>query len=326
MANKQGKPHDVFFKKLLSDTNRSIAFLQEFLPVQMVEVIDWSTVHSVDSVYVHEHLSAYYSDVVFSVALKAQEGLRIRISLLIEHKSYPDRMVSFQLLNYLNLGYRQQLSGHKTSTKPFRPELIIPFLFYHGKSKWKPASLQDFFSSIPASLQEYIPTIPFIYEDLKRYSLEALEGIRQSQIKAAVLTWYYGHSKEEVLANFSRILGLAGEEEGNFLETVTVYIFSVIKITEEEFTQTINDMAEQKKEKVLTLYDRIVDRGLQQGKRQGLQEGKRQGLQEGKRQGLHQGMSEIIQRLFRKGMTELEIAEATGLDIIEVKHFLVKKN
>ena len=141
---------------------------------------------------------------------------------------------------------------------------------------------------------------------MKRYSLEALEGIRQSQIKAAVLTWYYGHSKEEVLANFSRILGLAGEEEGNFLETVTVYIFSVIKITEEEFTQTINDMAEQKKEKVLTLYDRIVDRGLQQGKRQGL----------------HQGMSDIIQRLSRNGMTELEIAEATGLSLEQIKLLL----
>ena len=59
---------------------------------------------------------------------------------------------------------------------------------------------------------------------------------------------------------------------------------------------------------------RIMEkRAHEKGKQEGIQEGKREGIALGKQEGIALGKQEIAEALRKKGMSEAEIAEVTGL-------------
>ncbi|MCY4320788.1 MAG: Rpn family recombination-promoting nuclease/putative transposase, partial [Bdellovibrionaceae bacterium] len=89
------------------------------------------------------------ADLILSLPFKYYPQLKLRLFILLEHKSYYDKNFFNQLLDYQVLLRKQliQQIGY--------PQAIIPVLFYHGRKllKWK-SSLQEedfksFFSKIP---------------------------------------------------------------------------------------------------------------------------------------------------------------------------------
>ena len=74
--------------------------------------------------------------------------------------------------------------------------------------------------------------------------------------------------------------------------------------------------------------DRILQRGIEQGREQGLAQGKEQGLaqgkelglEQGKELGLAQGRSQMIENLLNRNKTPEEIAEFCGFEIKEIEN------
>ena len=83
------------------------------------------------------------TDLIFSVKFKGgRKGQKAKIIFLIEHKSYKDKNLLFQLLEYQAVIYKKE------------PVPIIPVVFYHGKTKTFKQSL-----NFHDALEGFLPSI-----------------------------------------------------------------------------------------------------------------------------------------------------------------------
>jgi len=78
---------------------------------------------------------------------------QVKVALLFEHKSYPDKYVIFQILRYiLKIWEKHTLKDGNP------PMIVIPIIFYHGKEAWQYTSLEKYFENVDVVLQKFIPS------------------------------------------------------------------------------------------------------------------------------------------------------------------------
>lgn len=155
-------PHDKFFKALMSDIPAAVKFLSEFLPHVIVKQLDLNKLHLMESSFVTDELSEIFADIIFRVPLADSSGEEyIFVSILIEHKSFPDDLILLQVGQYLFKGYQEQIHS-----KDKQLELIIPLVYYHGKRRWELPALSDLFPSYSDSLQAFIPSLKIEFQDI----------------------------------------------------------------------------------------------------------------------------------------------------------------
>jgi predicted transposase YdaD len=96
MSTQLGKPHDAFFKQVLSDTALAGTFLREHLPPEVAALLDVEPPELVPGSFVDEELRQHHTDLLFRVHLKV--GPDAFAYVLMEHKSHPDPGARLQLL------------------------------------------------------------------------------------------------------------------------------------------------------------------------------------------------------------------------------------
>jgi predicted transposase/invertase (TIGR01784 family) len=97
---KINNPHDKFVKDLLSDKEMAVSFLESYLPAHVLEIIDLATLEFTTTNFITPEFQEYFSDIIFKV--KSKKGkTAYYVSILIEHKSYPDKLTLFQIGAYL---------------------------------------------------------------------------------------------------------------------------------------------------------------------------------------------------------------------------------
>lgn len=111
---------------MFSDKEMAISFLSEMLPSDVVELLEFDTLTYNDKSYITAELEEIFSDMVMDIDLKT--GSKLKVCILLEHKSYVDPNVTIQILRYLGEAYNKQLA----SKEILRP--ILPVLYYHGKN------------------------------------------------------------------------------------------------------------------------------------------------------------------------------------------------
>lgn len=130
----------------------------------------WNRLTALPATYVNKELRRSVADLVYSCQRKDGRG-SVEISLLLEHKSKPDRFTPVQIGGYLYSGYQQQIEDGRKQLSP-----IIPILFYHGKEQWTYRTLDDLFVDLDEDLVGYIPKYDYIYHDLERLPEEHIPG------------------------------------------------------------------------------------------------------------------------------------------------------
>ena len=221
MTMKKHHIHDNFIKEWLSDTEIARAFFEEFLPDQITKHLQLTTLQSVTTSYVTQDLKSKFSDLVWRV--ETIQG-SIQICLLLEHKSYQDPRVVFQMLGYLAEGYLKQLKNQKSV------ELIIPILYYHGKKQWNLALLPEFFEGIPPEWRRFIPAYDLIFHDLQKIPVTQIEQLQHGLVKSAMLIQRdYAHPnrlREHVaqIVNSLHLYKEQGIEQGIFRERINVVL------------------------------------------------------------------------------------------------------
>ncbi|MBK7636682.1 MAG: Rpn family recombination-promoting nuclease/putative transposase [Saprospiraceae bacterium] len=141
--------HDKFVRESFSDPVRAIAFLERFLPDEMINNLDLPTLRVLQESYLNEALKEHFSDLVFEISLKNNADTKTDISILFEHKSSPDKHVLIQVGHYMFAHWVKCLAEKK------KLKVIIPMIYYQGKKEWTLADLSSLFDSYP----DFIKTI-----------------------------------------------------------------------------------------------------------------------------------------------------------------------
>lgn len=167
------KPHDKLFKEVLSNIENSRSFMENYLPNEILNIIDLDNLTIEKDSYIDEELEEYFSDILFKTNINRKPGY---IYFLFEHKSYISDTISLQLLKYIIKIWEQKLKKEGQKKLP----LIIPMVIYHGESKWNLAKelldIIDGKEELTEEIIKYIPNYKYILYDLSPYGKEEIKG------------------------------------------------------------------------------------------------------------------------------------------------------
>ena len=277
MENKIQNSHDSLFKETWSNKTNAKAFLENYLPEDVLGVVNLDTLEICKDSFIDDDLKNYYSDMLYKIMIGDDPGY---IYFLFEHKSYPDRLVHLQLLEYMLKIWRLDLKQSKKK----KLSIIIPLLLYHGPQKWKGKEKFSSMLSGPVdTMADYIPDFRYVLYDLSKYSDTEIKGT----ITARVVMLIFKHIFEQDFAQklpeiFLLLKDLSEKETGlQYFESLIKYIFSNVEdITPEQF-QTIvsNTLSEDKGGMIMTLAEKLRNEGREKWLEQGLEQGLLEGIE-----------------------------------------------
>jgi len=310
MAKEINNPHDKFFKSFIFEKENAIDFLKTFLPKNISRIIDFDSLSIENTSFVSDALSETFSDAIFKCKLKSTNE-DIFISILIEHKSYPDKYVAIQLLNYLANAYWAQLKESNTL------QLIIPFIYYHGKENWQYKSIPQIIKNIPDYLKVFIPDFNTVFVNLNTMSETELKNISNLLLLSALYMQKFSFSQDVLITKITDILTIAdkhNQKAGNFLKNIFVYFNEIVEIDLYELKSIIASLPKNTKQEIMTTYQLIK------------KEGKKEGKIEGKIEGIKIKERDVILKGSSKGATIEFLADITGLSTKEVEGIIKEHN
>ncbi len=242
----------------------------------------------------------------------------------MEHKSYPDDWVDFQVLRY-KVGYwvrefeaieaaiEQQRLATKAAVEaglppPVHPKArttltpILVILVYHGKESWQIplrfarhlTGMEDPASPLSQVMGRYVPDFEPHFVNISAMSDDAIRGEVKTRLMLMVLKYIFADRLDGRLAE---ILAMANEvlRQPSGIEMVMAllrYITrSAVKLNRAEITQQL--LAYLPKEGGF-LMETLAQEWIEEGKSIGFDLGKKEGIDEGidigKKQGVEQGM------------------------------------
>jgi len=304
-VDKLVNPHDRFFKQVLSRQEAASDFLRHYLPAEVAELLDFSSLELSKDSFVDQELQAHFSDLLYQVDLRSSPegdvpGGKAYVYVLFEHKSYPEPLIALQLLRYMVRIWEQSLK------QGMRLAPIVPVVVYHGRAKWKADLAFGSLFETPEAMMPFLPNYRYWLCDLSHYSHEEIKGgviLRVALLALKdILRDNFDQRLVETLALLSDLLlDLSTRQTGlEFLETLLRYLSQATdQITEEQLKEAVETVFPAGG----VLMTTIAERWMEQGKQQGLQQGMQQGLQQGMRQGLQQGVQQGIREGLLAGIT-----------------------
>lgn len=303
------KPHDKFFKETLSDIQTAKDFLQNYLPQEILEIIDLETITPQKDSYIEKELEETFSDLLFQTKIKHKDGY---VYFLFEHKSYPSKKIALQLLKYILKIWEQKTSDRPTDKLP----VIIPLVVYHGKANWNAAlklsGIIEDYEQLPQAITNYIPDYEYILYNISRSNSEEIKGSIKLKIFLKILRDIFEQDYTEFLKTLKEsILALDQlEKQGNGLEYFETFIRYIMNARNDLELQTVYEMAKEisleRSEVVMTIAEKLITEGMEKGLEKGLEKGK----------------LEVAGNLLGLGVEIDKIIKATGLTEDEIKKLM----
>lgn len=179
MADEIHHPHDLMVRAVLSDPAEAASWLQTYLPDEVQQGLNWSTLKLAEGSFVDEDLRESESDLLYEVErLSGEES--IWLYLLLEHQSTPDRWMRFRLLKYCCRIWDMHLAQRPTPSE-LRP--IVPLVFYQGERSWSYSS--EFAELFAASVRHWPGTPRFSHGLIDQSSMQPHEV--QGELKAQMM-------------------------------------------------------------------------------------------------------------------------------------------
>lgn len=266
--------HDNFIRSILSNKSIAVEYFKNYLPAFISSRLNFSTLRQLPDTYLSEDLKKTMSDIVYSCRRKGTKE-PVKVSLLVEHKSYPDKYTPIQIGSYIFSALQKQAVNKEPLS------LVIPVLLYHGKGKWQYRNLADLFEETDKDWQQYIPNFEYVYNNLGVLNDEAIERLNNKFLAASVLALKHSVEKEWLEQNAGRLLILASQGPGRLQKGFIIYLFSRASL---EGKKILNSLPVQVKEKVMNTLDIYIEKGRKEGLEKGRKEGLEKGLEKGKEQ------------------------------------------
>jgi len=314
-ANVIHHPHDKLFKVSLRNKNVAMEFLQAHLPASVLEVVDASSVRIEKNSYVDSRLQSTESDVLLSVRHGKTRAL---VYVLCEHQSSVDHGITLRLWTYVLQILNDYQEMHSSSCRNSTMPVVFPIVYYNGKSHYH--GNLDFFKLFGE------------YENLAReHLLQPITLVELSEVSDGALmafNWYslmalamkhvrWGERLLSAMEKISTNLGaLEQSGGGEYIEAVLKYIVDQGDLRNEARFETFvrSSISHPLGEEVMTLADRYVEKGMQQG------------MQKGELQGRREEKLDIAKAMLLKGCDSHFISSVTNLSETELVEMEVKLN
>lgn len=249
--------HDKFVRAILADKRVAMDYFKSYLPYFISSQIDFSSLAQVPDTYLSKQLQKTMSDIVYSC--KKINGEDVKISLLLEHKSQPEKFTPVQIGGYIFSGLQKQIENKE------KLSIIIPILFYHGKQKWKYQTLAGLFGNLEPEWRQFLPDFDYVYNNLREIADEEVEAINNKFLVASLLALKHSFQKGWLENNAQRILILTDEASENLQMNLVVYLFGNSKLKEDGIKALLDPLPFKLKTKIMSTLDIFVKKGRQEG-------------------------------------------------------------
>ncbi|WP_077369179.1 Rpn family recombination-promoting nuclease/putative transposase [Anaerosalibacter sp. Marseille-P3206] len=282
-------PHDKFFKETFGNVEIAKDFLNNYLPENIMNVIDVNTLEPQKDSFINEELQEGFSDMLFRVNINKREGY---IYFLFEHKSYTSKGISLQLLKYMIEIWEAKIKKEGINELP----MIIPLVIYHGKDNWNIKTtlgeLITGYKDLPKEIQKFIPDYEYLIYDLSRYTDEEIKGQAQLRIILTIFRDIFTKDNKGLQESIFRAAEYLQELEDKqtgieYFETFIKYIFNArANLTKKDVGEIIDKISKtypEGSELVMTLAEIFRQEGIKQGIEKGMEKGMEKGIQQGER-------------------------------------------
>ena len=94
--------HDKIVKFGFSDIAVAQGFLNDNLPLNLKDNLDLASLKPLKTAFIDKTFKETFCDVAFDCDFKDKSQGNMKLIILIEHQSTPDRLMPFRVLHYLN--------------------------------------------------------------------------------------------------------------------------------------------------------------------------------------------------------------------------------
>ncbi len=319
---KQHTLHDRLFRETLSRRSQAILFFKNFLPEDISKHLDFRTLKLQNTSFVNERLENHFSDIVYTCKWKNSDQ-EAYLTLLLEHKSYPEKYPQLQLLRYMLEGYEYQLKQKELLS------LIIPVVLYHGKQEWKAKPFKEYFNLPHPVYGMFVPSFDYILVNLADYADEQILAIGMSFLASSLLLFKHKQDKDFVLNNYRQIFifveGYESKSETlKYLDTLILYVFQSFDIERKEILDIIEDLPKNVSEMFVSTYDQAVESGKIKGEEIGIKKGEQIGIKKGEQIGIKKGEQIGIKKGEEIGMKKGEQIGAEKATLLNAIKTVVK--
>ncbi|GAB1437493.1 Rpn family recombination-promoting nuclease/putative transposase [Providencia sp.] len=234
------------------------------------------------------------SDVLYSVQTTLGQSY---FYLLVEHQSTPDKLMAWRLMHYAFLAMNQHMQQGNTVLP-----LVVPVLFYHGGRSPYPHSLlwTDCFHHPDIAKQLYTQPLPLVDVTV----IDDNELVNHRKIAVMELAMKHKYLRDE----FQQVLPLLAQalnkhyNSDHDVVTILNYLFIALDSANfEQIVQTLEEQTELHKETIMSIAQRLQNKGRQEGIQQGIQQGR------------EEAKLTMAAQLLKNGVSPEIIMKSTGL-------------
>ncbi|MBX2921963.1 MAG: Rpn family recombination-promoting nuclease/putative transposase [Chitinophagaceae bacterium] len=294
--NNNASIHDNFIRSILSNKKMAVDYFKSCLPGFISSQLDFTSLQQLPGTYLSEELKKTMSDIVYSCRRKGGKSA-VKVSLLVEHKSYPDKYTPIQMGSYIFSAFQKQA----TAKEPL--SLVIPVLLYHGKGKWQYRRLSGLFDGIDKEWKQYLPDFEYVYNNLGTLTDTEVQKLNNKFLKASFLALKHSFEKEWLGRNAVDLLILASAGPKALQKGFIIYLYSRGDLKEEN---VLNSLPEPIKKTIMSTLDIYIEKG----RKKGIEEGIEKGIEKGIKKGIEKKSLEFIQNLLSAG--KFSVSEIAG--------------
>lgn len=307
--------HDSFFKEIFSNPDSARQFFVRALPGQVLKRLDLSSLRIRKDSFITKELQPFYSDMLYSVKTMGKEAF---IYLLVEHKSFQDRMVGLQLLEYMVMIYRR-LSKKNKKQLP----LVIPIVMYHGRQKWRiEHDMQSMFGDLDPEMLAYVPKFRMEVFDLSQRQDSEFMSMALLGTALLAMKYVWDDGIIDAIPKIQQIIDKFGKIDTGIGLWMSLfrYITQATRVEDEEAFEQAVASIDLGGDTMGTLAEKWFREGEEKGIQKGIQKGRLEGIQKGIQKGRLEGRLEVVIDLleikFGKDDAEL-VTRIKGLDTME---------
>lgn len=248
--------HDGNFKALMEERGFFEPFLKTYLPSELLKKIDWPSIDFYKMGGTHREEKTqqeFESDVIYLAKLDGQESF---LWIHTEHQAIPDKTMALRVLNYQTAELLAYSKGNPNKELP----AIVTFIYHQGEKRWPHSvNIADMFID-PSMAMKYLGAPILI--DLPATSDEELK--KHQNIAPIELILKHVRQKDFEKNMRMDLLALRTVDD-KARRIVLKYLLKVADVSDKLLLETAKECLPQDKELLMTVEDRILQRGVEEG-------------------------------------------------------------
>ena len=312
--------------KMLLENPANAADLLQLCPSSKLPLLNHARLKRHPTSFVQRDYRHIEADLVFTAPLLNSRSRRLVVYILIEHQSSPQRWMILRLLDYVLQIYKWQqrewLTGHSSLAR-FRPNLVLPVVFYTGKQPWRRITPLSELTEQGLEFPQHVPSLEPIPINLRDTPAETLESqcgsfgwlLRVVQQRFARLETF----QQQLQTSVSLLEKTTRRQRARWLEMLSYLQALVYHERENPEHDNLYQMLEksvrtdQQRKELIKMKRSMADVLKDEGREEGIKEGIKKGIKEGSvekekevLESLKSTLREMLQKKFSKIPLKIE--------------------